>query len=121
MHQLSYAAPTSGEQPSLILKDVYILSVHALESGGTQLTKTAMFLGTRVFFSGGAAATFTLVDSGGSMRCSGIAYGYRGYVKADDFALGVKPVVGTSTPSVVPATQDALPNGQGYTPICVSR
>lgn len=115
LRQLAYG------ETSPVLRDVYVLSVHALESGGNQLTKTSTFLGTRVYYSGGSAATFTLIGSNGSMVCSGIAYGYRGFVKADDMALAVEPQVGTSNPTLVPGTQNALPNGQRYTPTCVFR
>ena len=115
LRQLAYG------KKSPVLTDVYILSVHALESGGNQLTKASMFLGTRVYYSGGSAATFTLIGSNGSMVCSGIAYGYRGFVKADDIALAVERKVGNNNPTLVPGTQNALPNGQRYTPTCGSR
>jgi hypothetical protein len=112
LHQLSYR-DRPNEAPHL-----YLVSVHALEAAGSQLTKTSTFLGTRLYYSGGAAASFTLIDSGGSMVCSGIAYGYRGFVKADDVALAVAPLVGTVNPAVAPGTQNTLPNGQRYTPRC---
>lgn len=115
LRQLAYG------ETSPVLRDVYILSVHTLESGGNQLTKTSTFLGTRVYYSGGSAATFTLIGSNGSMVCSGVAYGYRGFVKADDIALAVDRRVGTDSPTLVPGTQNALPNGQRYAPTCGSR
>jgi hypothetical protein len=113
LHELGSSEPSSG-----VLKDVYLLSVHALESGGTQLTKTQLFLGARVFFSGGAVAAFTLVEYNGSILCSGISAGYRGYIKADDFGLAVKPVAENAPAAVVPNTQDALPSGRLYPPKC---
>jgi hypothetical protein len=112
LHQLSF------NEESYVLPDVYLVSVHALEAGGSQLTKTQTFLGTRQYYSGGATASFTLINSGGSMICSGIAYGYRGFVKADDVALAVAPLVGTDNPAVAPGSRNTLPNGQRYTPSC---
>jgi|HubBroStandDraft_5_1064220.scaffolds.fasta_scaffold10826_2 hypothetical protein len=99
---------------SEILPDVYLISVHALEAGGSQLTKTQTFLGTRQYYSGGAVATFMLIDHGGFIRCSGIAYGYRGFVKADDIGLAIAPRIGAANQAVVPGTQNALPNAQAY-------
>jgi hypothetical protein len=42
-----------------------LLSVHALESGGGQLTKSNLFLGSRIYFGGGAVVSFALYDSDG--------------------------------------------------------
>jgi len=109
LHQLSAGEPADG-----VPTDVFLVSVQALEAGGSQLTKTQTFLGTRLYYSGGAAASFALIDSGGSMVCSGVAYGYRGFIKADDMALAVGP----GNPAVVPGTQNTLPNGQSNTPGC---
>jgi hypothetical protein len=120
LHELSYGEPCSqqgGGLPCVYeLRDVYMLSVHALESGGSQLTKNQTFLGTRQYFSGGAAATFTLVNYAGAMVCSGLVYGYRGFIKADDIGLAVTPRIGNGNPAIVPGTQNALPNGQAYGP-----
>ncbi|MGA9272095.1 MAG: hypothetical protein WBV67_01300, partial [Candidatus Cybelea sp.] len=55
-----------------------------------------------------------LIDHGGFIRCSGIAYGYRGFVKADDIGLAVAPRIGAANQAVVPGTQNALPNAQTY-------
>jgi len=60
---------------------VVLLAVHALESGGSQLTKSNMFLGNRYFFSGGAVASFGLYSYEGRPQCSGVAYGYRGFTR----------------------------------------
>jgi hypothetical protein len=113
LHQIASFEPSGSN-----LNDVYFLSVHALESGGTQLTKTQMFLGSRVYYSGGAVATYSLVEADGKTLCSGIAYGYRGFVKADDLAWGVQPVVGANTQTTIPGTQNALPNGQRFSSNC---
>lgn len=58
-----------------------LLSVHALESGGSQLTKSNLFLGSRIYFGGGAVASFALYDSDGTPICSGVGYGYKGNIR----------------------------------------
>jgi hypothetical protein len=80
----------SSTPSSSILSDTRILTVHALESGGGQLTKTNLFTGTKVYFGGGSVATYTLFRNDGSIQCAGYVYGYRGYVREKDFehALG---------------------------------
>ena len=95
----------------------YLLSVHALESGGTQLTKSQSFLGTRQYFGGGAVATYALTTYNGAILCSGIAYGYRGYIKAGDFSRALQPIA-TDSPSPVPGTNNTLPNGVSGTVSC---
>jgi hypothetical protein len=60
---------------------VDFLSLHSLESGGSQLTKTNVFYGTHIFFSGGAVMTFSLYEAKGEVVCSGFAYNYRGNVR----------------------------------------
>jgi hypothetical protein len=60
---------------------VWFLSIHALESGGGQWTKSNLFLGSRIYFSGGAVASFALLDGGGAVQCSGVAYGYQGLIR----------------------------------------
>lgn len=105
-----------GSKPSSApLQDVYLLSVHALESGGTQLTKAQFFLGTRSYYSGGVAATFTLIDKSGSLACSGITYGYRGFVQADDFSHALIP-----DNNKIPGTDNRLPTTMSYTPGCIN-
>jgi hypothetical protein len=61
----------------------YLLGVHALESGGNTLMKSNLFAGSQVFFSGGAVSTFNLIKADGSPVCSGIGFGYRGFVPED--------------------------------------
>jgi len=68
-------------------KIVHFLEVHALESGGSLLTKTTSIFGnsfTSLHFSGGAMATFTLFASDGTRECSGYAASYVGFVKPGD-------------------------------------
>lgn len=67
--------------------DIYrwqILTVKALESGGGVLTKSSI-LGSKVYFSGGAVATYALFQLNGDMSCSGNVYDYDGYIREKDF------------------------------------
>jgi hypothetical protein len=86
--------------------NVSLLAVHALESGGGQLTKSNLFLGSRTYFSGGAVATFSLFDTNSSLQCSGIGYGYQGYIREKDVeeAVYAKTKSGKSDPVHVTAT-----------------
>jgi hypothetical protein len=81
--------------PSYSLK-LELLSVHALESGGGQLTKSNLFLGSRIYFGGGAVASFALYDSDGTAICSGVGYGYKGNIREKD----VETVLTDPTPAV---------------------
>jgi hypothetical protein len=112
---LLLSALQASDPKAPLLQNVYLLSVHALESGGSQLTKTQLFLGTRSYFSGGAAATFTLINPDGTLGCSGITYGYRGFVQADDFSHAIDPSV-----DAIPDTNNRLPSTDSYTPQCKS-
>lgn len=67
----------------------YLVSVHSLESGGNTLTKTNIFSGSHVFFSGGAISTFSVFRGDGSYLCSGISYGYRGFVPEDRMTAAI--------------------------------
>jgi hypothetical protein len=62
-------------------EELSFLSLHSLESGGGQLTKSNLFLGSRNYFSGGAVATFALFGGDGKSKCTGIVYGYKGYLR----------------------------------------
>jgi hypothetical protein len=73
-----------------------LLSVHALESGGSQLSKSNLFLGSRIYFGGGAVASFALYDSSGAVICSGVGYGYKGNIREKN----VEAVLGGSAPAV---------------------
>jgi hypothetical protein len=70
-------------------KNVALLSVHALESGGTQLSKSNLFLGSRYYFSGGAVASFSLYNYDGKLQCSGVGFGYRGFIREKDVETAV--------------------------------
>jgi hypothetical protein len=81
---------------------VQLLSVHALESGGSQLTKSNLFLGSRIYFSGGAVATFGLYDANGTLECSGVGYGYKGYIREKN----IESIVKDSTPALAFVSTD---------------
>lgn len=63
------------------MDQVRFLTLHALESGGSQLNKSNFFYGTHIFFSGGSVATFGLYKVSGEVMCSGFAYDYEGNVR----------------------------------------
>jgi len=71
-------------------EDIVILVVQTLESGGEQMTKSNLFMGSRVYFNGGAVATFALYGIDGVLQCGGFAYAYGGYSKDDDFGDALK-------------------------------
>jgi hypothetical protein len=62
------------------IDSVNFLTLHALESGGSELVKTnALF--THIYFSGGSTATFSLYRLQGDMQCSGTVLNYIGNVR----------------------------------------
>jgi hypothetical protein len=67
------------------LRKLHILIVQTLESGGGQLTKSNLFTGSKIYFSGGTVATFALYGVNGALECGGYAYAYGGYVRDKDF------------------------------------
>jgi uncharacterized repeat protein (TIGR01451 family) len=74
-------------KPNVDMNDINtinFLALHALESGGSELVKTNIFYGTRIFFSGGSVATFSLYRMQGEMQCSGTAFNYTGNVREKD-------------------------------------
>jgi hypothetical protein len=79
-------------------KNVYdVALVHQLESGGTTLSKQSFFLGTRQYYSGGTVATFSLFSGQGLLLCSGVAYGYHGFIAAGDIGtVGIKTAAGAA-------------------------
>lgn len=81
-HQVWHGAEMPDEAT---LGRLHILIVQTLESGGAQLTKSRLFTGSRIYFNGGAVATFALYHVDGSLECGGFAYAYGGYTKDDDF------------------------------------
>ncbi len=67
------------------LNRLHILVLQTLESGGGQLTRSSLFSGSRIYFSGGAVSTFSLYSVDGAVECGGYAYAYRGYIKNSEF------------------------------------
>ncbi|HEY1866760.1 MAG TPA: hypothetical protein VGG70_00595 [Candidatus Cybelea sp.] len=111
LEQLLYADLTlqqlgaTVERPYISSKNVYFVSVHNPNSGGTTLTAAA-FLGSRVFYSGGAVSTFSIFDANaGTLLCSGISYAYRGSVSQHQMQLGIND-----------AQNPGLPNGAATSP-----
>lgn len=102
--------------PATFLNDLYLLSVHALESGGSQLTKQQLFLGSRSYYSGGAVAAFSLFNEDGSVMCTGVTFGYRGFIRAGDVTYAIAQPGGSVSP---PGTQNLLPNTMtAAPPVC---
>ncbi|MGD0787824.1 MAG: hypothetical protein ABR898_07545 [Terracidiphilus sp.] len=54
----------------------YVLSLKALESGGTLLKTGNTILGTKTSYSGGAVGTYALFRLNGSLACSGVFFNY---------------------------------------------
>lgn len=94
----------------------YFVTLHSLESGGNTMTKSNLFAGSHVFFSGGAVSTFSLYGPDGTVICSGISYAYRGFVPEDKLnaAIADSQNPGTLTDS----TGDAQPPIGHYTSNC---
>ena len=67
------------------IKGWRVLSLKALESGGSILTGGNLFTGTRVHYSGGAVATYALFELNGDLDCSGNVYDYGGYISPKKF------------------------------------
>jgi hypothetical protein len=89
------SGPQSGSTPAIAAGDdgsasadsiwQHVLFLRALESGGSLITHSNIF-GSKVFFSGGAVATYSLFTLKGRLTCSGNVYDYGGYIRAKDFA-----------------------------------
>jgi len=62
----------------------HVLILKALESGGSLITHSNIF-GSKVFFTGGAVATYSLFTTIGHLSCSGNAFDYGGYLRAEKF------------------------------------
>jgi len=74
-------------KPNVDMNDINtinFLTLHALESGGSELVKTNIFYGTHIFFSGGSVVTFSLYRLRGELQCSGTAFNYTGNVREKD-------------------------------------
>jgi hypothetical protein len=54
----------------------YVLSLTALESGGTLLKSGNAVLGTKTSYSGGAVGTYALFRLNGNVACSGVFFNY---------------------------------------------
>ena len=54
----------------------YVLSLTALESGGTLLKSGNTILGTKTSYSGGAVGTYALFRLNGNLACSGVFFNY---------------------------------------------
>jgi hypothetical protein len=61
-----------------------VLSLKALEIGAT-VTSKANFFGVKVYYGGGAAATYMVFDLGGEVYCSANVFDYGGRIKAKNF------------------------------------
>jgi hypothetical protein len=84
-----------------------LVSLHALESGGTQLTRSSWY-GSRIYYSGGAVATFNVYNGEGHFLCSGVSYAYRGFVQATD--IGAAALFGQPKPNAVSQTLPPVSN-----------
>jgi hypothetical protein len=62
----------------------HVLLLKALESGGSLITHSNI-LGSKVFFTGGAVATYALFTTKGHLSCSGNVFDYGGYLRAEKF------------------------------------
>jgi hypothetical protein len=67
----------------------HVLSLNALESGGSLVTE-ANILGSKVYFGGGAVATYALFRLSGRLSCSGNVYDYGGYIRATKFDAKIR-------------------------------
>src|SRR5208337_3007225 len=67
-----------------------ILSLKALESGGSVITKNRAIGPDRVFYTGGAVATYSLFSFDGELTCSGNVFDYVGLTKLEDLADKVR-------------------------------
>ncbi len=88
----------------------YVLNLKALESGGGVMSKSNLFSGTKVYFSGGAVATYALFQIDGNFICSANVYDYDGYVREKDFRTKLR------TNDIDPSTQLVLVRNAGCKP-----
>lgn len=98
-------------------KPYYLVSVRSLESGGNVLTKSNLFAGSHVFFSGGAASTFDVFKGDGGIICSGVSYGYRGFVGESSMNTAVSDAQ-TPGAKATDANRDSLPPANHFTSNC---
>jgi hypothetical protein len=88
----------------------YVLSLKALESGGGVMNRSNLFRGTRVYFSGGAIATYGLFQIDGKFVCSANVYDYDGYIRDKEFQKKLR------TDDITPSTQAILVRNPGCKP-----
>ncbi len=87
----------------------HVLLLKALESGGSLITHSNIF-GSKVFFTGGAVATYTLFTMKGRLSCSGNVFDYGGYLRAEKFNGAFR------NPDIDPTRQLLLLRGGCSTP-----
>jgi hypothetical protein len=61
-----------------------VLSLKALEVGSTVVSRANLF-GTKIFYGGGAVATYIIYDLNGNVYCSANVFDYGGRIKGKDF------------------------------------
>jgi hypothetical protein len=87
-----------------------VLSVKAMEAGSDVSSKTRMFyLGNKIYFSGGAVATYSLFKFDGRLQCAGNAFDYGGFVESSDFSKNYS-TQGTMTYNLHPEKQVLFQN-----------
>jgi hypothetical protein len=96
LHQI-WKGESASEKIDAQIQKIHILALNTLESGGGQLTKSNLFLGSRNYFGGGAVATFGLYGVDGTLECGGYVFAYRGHVRDKDF----EKAVATTAPTAV--------------------
>ena len=74
--------PATGQIENM--ETQHILLLKALESGGS-VQKVSNILGTRIRYSGGSVATYSLFTMDGSLECSGNVFDFGGSLKSKDF------------------------------------
>jgi hypothetical protein len=82
--------PLTGANFPELTNGVNFLALHALQSGGSQVSKSNIFYGVHIFFSGGAVMTFSLYEARGDLVCSGFAYNYRGDVREKNYERALR-------------------------------
>lgn len=87
----------------------HVLLLKALESGGSLITHSNIF-GSKVFFTGGAVATYALFTTKGHLSCSGNVFDYGGYLRAEKFNEAFR------NPDIDPTRQLVLLRGGCSTP-----
>jgi hypothetical protein len=92
-------------------EDVYLVTVHALESGGSSLTKSNSIFGSRSYFSGGSVATYSIFKNDAKFICSCLSYAYRGFIQAKD--MGTAAAAPAPLPGVDVQPRAVASDGSG--------